>query len=450
MDPPTSATGDRAQQQWQAQLTQILRTGLGQSKDTRGKFLTWTDLEEEGIVVNTGGSGGSGAGGGHVVNPDSGGNLVPEEDRTPPPAPVNLTADGALTCIYLTWNNPNLDYNYRVEIHRSAIDDLGTAVLHGSGIGTIYQDVVGSDKTKYYYWARFVKQLSTDIIIGPWNKTEGTPAQASEDAEWVLDQISGKFDADDLKTQVFAVDLFGVKSTDPNVERMSFAIDNTVTPPQVAMDGAYIVNASINDAKIGNLNVDKLIGGTADFVEANIRDGSITNAKIGNYIQSGNFQTGVAGWQINKNGRAEFMDVDVRGTVYATDGEFHGTVYAEEILGDVYKTYMTSPAAVSFGTSWVDLINIYIEIERVACYISVSPIAINQPEDHTAYIEFYVDGARQDLDNMRTTGGAARQMFSELNTIGTFKGTVNILVRARMNASSSSIGSTRIRVSTFK
>ena len=144
------------------------------------------------------------------------------------------------------------------------------------------------------------------------------------------------------------------------------------------------------------------------------------------------------------------MDVDVRGTVYATGGEFHGTVYAEEILGDVYKTYITSPVAVSFGTSWVDIINIYIEIERVSCYISISPIAINQPEDYTAYIEFYIDGARQDLDSMRTTGGSARQMFSELNTIGTFKGTVNVRVRARMDNSSSTIGSKRIRVSTFK
>lgn len=310
MDPPVTATGDRAQHQWQAQLTQVLRTGLGQSKDKSGKFLTWLDLEDQGIVVSTGGSGG-----GHIVNPDSGGGMVPEEDRTPPPAPENVSADGGMTAIYVTWDDPGLDYNYRVEIHRSAVDDVGTAILHGSGIGTIYQDVVGSDKTLYYYWARFVKQLSTDIIIGPWNQTAGTPGQAGEDPAWVLDQISGKFDTDDLKTQVFTVDLFGVKGTDPSVERMAFAIDTTTTPPRVAMDGAYIIDATIGDAKIENLTVDKLIGGTADFVEANIRDGSITNAKIGNYIQSGNFQTNVAGWQINKNGHAEFMDIYARGLI---------------------------------------------------------------------------------------------------------------------------------------
>ena len=338
MDPPTSATGDRAQQQWQSQLTQVLRTGLGQSKDKSGKFLTWTDLENEGIVVSTGGTGGSG--GGHMVNPDSGGSFVPEEDRTPPPAPENVSADGGMTAIYVTWDDPGLDYNYRVEIHRSTVDDVGTAVLHGSGIGTIYQDVVGSDKTLYYYWARFVKQLSTEIIVGPWNQTAGTPGQAGEDPAWVLDQISGKFDADDLKTQVFTVDLFGVKGTDPKIERMAFAIDTTTTPPRVAMDGAYIIDATIGDAKIENLTVDKLIGGTADFVEANIRDGSITNAKIGNYIQSINFETGVSGWQINKNGQAEFMDLYARGVI---DGSIiRGSVIEGGLLIDSGVT-MTVP-----------------------------------------------------------------------------------------------------------
>lgn len=328
MDPPVEATGNRAQQQWQAQLTQVLRTGLGQSKDKSGKFLTWLDLEDQGIVVSTGGSGG-----GHIVNPDSGGGFVPEEDRTPPPAPENLSADGGMTAIYVTWDDPGLDYNYRVEIHRSAVDDVGTAVLHGSGIGTIYQDVVGSDKTLYYYWARFVKQLSTDIIIGPWNQTAGTPGQAGEDPAWVLDQISGKFDTEDLKTQVFTVDLFGVKGTDPSVERMAFAIDTTTTPPRVAMDGAYIIDATIGDAKIANLTVDKLIGGTADFVEANIRNGSITNAKIGNVIQSNIYKPGKKGWILNKDGMCELHDVYVRGTItgsYITGSVIDATVFIQD------------------------------------------------------------------------------------------------------------------------
>lgn len=59
-----------------------------------------------------------------------------------------------------------------------------------------------------------------------------------------------------------------------------------------------------------------------------IENGSIDNAKIGNYIQSNNYVSGSSGWSINKNGAAEFNNVTVRGTVYATNGEFKGTVYA--------------------------------------------------------------------------------------------------------------------------
>lgn len=73
-----------------------------------------------------------------------------------------------------------------------------------------------------------------------------------------------------------------------------------------------------------------------------IQDGSITNAKIGNVIQSNDFKKGEKGWQIDKNGNPEFNDGTFRGKVYANDGEFNGTVYVEKLIGDnatatVYK-----------------------------------------------------------------------------------------------------------------
>ncbi|MFS4412452.1 DUF1983 domain-containing protein [Providencia sp. T47] len=73
-----------------------------------------------------------------------------------------------------------------------------------------------------------------------------------------------------------------------------------------------------------------------------IQDGSITNAKIGNVIQSNDFKKGEKGWQIDKNGNPEFNDGTFRGKVYANGGEFNGTVYVEKLIGDnatatVYK-----------------------------------------------------------------------------------------------------------------
>ena len=77
-----------------------------------------------------------------------------------------------------------------------------------------------------------------------------------------------------------------------------------------------------------------------------IQDGTIENAKIGNYIQSNNYAAGSAGWKLNKAGDAEFNNVTVRGVVYAsggrftgeiqaTSGKFKGTVEAQSFIGDI-------------------------------------------------------------------------------------------------------------------
>jgi len=54
-----------------------------------------------------------------------------------------------------------------------------------------------------------------------------------------------------------------------------------------------------------------------------IQDSTISNAKIGNYIQSSTWDgTGNVGWHINKSGYATLNNVTVRGSIYATNGNF--------------------------------------------------------------------------------------------------------------------------------
>lgn len=107
--------------------------------------------------------------------------------------------------------------------------------------------------------------------------------------------------------------------------------------------------AIIRNAESGAYTLPFVVQNDQVFMNnALIQDGSITNAKIGNVIQSNNYVSGSRGWSIDKNGFAELNDVTVRGTIYATDGWFNGTVYAEHIEGDVmiaesntipFKTY---------------------------------------------------------------------------------------------------------------
>ncbi|WP_290011732.1 phage tail tip protein J-related protein [Proteus terrae] len=81
-----------------------------------------------------------------------------------------------------------------------------------------------------------------------------------------------------------------------------------------------------------------------------IEDGSITNAKIGNVIQSNNYLNGRPSWIINKNGFAEFQNIKARGEIEATSGklenviiekncEIKGTLKVENIEGDIVKFY---------------------------------------------------------------------------------------------------------------
>ncbi|ELD1608246.1 DUF1983 domain-containing protein (plasmid) [Escherichia coli] len=57
--------------------------------------------------------------------------------------------------------------------------------------------------------------------------------------------------------------------------------------------------------------------GVAYMNGAYIKDGTIDNAKIGNFIQSRSFVSGKSGWHLDKNGNAE-----IHGKFYASSGEF--------------------------------------------------------------------------------------------------------------------------------
>lgn len=94
--------------------------------------------------------------------------------------------------------------------------------------------------------------------------------------------------------------------------------------------------AIIRNAASGDYTLPFVVQNDQVFMNnALIQDGSITNAKIGNVIQSNNYIAGQQGWMINKNGGSEFQNTTVRGTIYATDGIFKGTVQADRFIGDI-------------------------------------------------------------------------------------------------------------------
>jgi hypothetical protein len=132
---------------------------------------------------------------------------------------------------------------------------------------------------------------------------------------------------------------------------MPFVVQTTPTviggvnvDPGVYITDAFIQNGTITNAKIANLAIDsaKISGLTADKITA----GSIG---VGDYIQSTGYVPGSAGWRINGDGKAEFSDVTVRGTVVGS-AITGGTITGSVITGATIQT-ATSGQRVLMDTS---------------------------------------------------------------------------------------------------
>ncbi|HGH7411662.1 phage tail protein (plasmid) [Klebsiella pneumoniae] len=116
------------------------------------------------------------------------------------------------------------------------------------------------------------------------------------------------------------------------------------------MQSQFLVQAdrfALINTSNGNTTTPFVIDNGVTYMNAAyIKDGAITNAKIGGEIRSDNFVDGSQGWRVGKDGSSQFHNVVVRGhveansgsfrgAVYATDGWFQGTVYANRIEGDI-------------------------------------------------------------------------------------------------------------------
>lgn len=98
----------------------------------------------------------------------------------------------------------------------------------------------------------------------------------------------------------------------------TFTVDGWRTTGTTTIDGGNITTNTI----------------TADAIKTSTLNAkTITLGTTGgdSIIKSGNYSAGSAGWQIKANGDAEFNNVTVRGTIYATSGEFAGTIKASTL-----------------------------------------------------------------------------------------------------------------------
>lgn len=97
-------------------------------------------------------------------------------------------------------------------------------------------------------------------------------------------------------------------------------INGVTVPPGVYIDGASIVNATINNAQIANLAIDN--AKIANMAVDKLTAGAL---QVGSYIQSTSYSAGSTGWRINADGTAEFANAIVRGSIFGGAASAYST-----------------------------------------------------------------------------------------------------------------------------
>lgn len=228
-----------------------------------------------------------------IADRDGSGVRPPAGNLTTPPKVTGLRADGALASIIIAWQNPVFPNYSHTELWRASVDDLGQAVKIQETPVESYVDMVGSGSTKYY-WARAVSKAG---VAGDFNAAAGTKGVTGYDPAYVRDLmtsatwkpvtpygayqyvrpttpngyqyacIDGGRSGGDEPTWPTTV---GDTVNDADIVWQCVAADSRVPfvigadpngDPAVYIDTAYIEDATITSAKIGDLVADKITTG---------------------------------------------------------------------------------------------------------------------------------------------------------------------------------------------
>ena len=171
-----------------------------------GGIITDSDLRRIGLTDNNG-------------NPATPPRPAPEPVEYGPPAVVaNLAANGAFRNIIVTWDQPDYFGHAFTEIWGSPTYDTtlvptdphyvnpttyetfdsNTAVLVGISAGSIFNDVLGSGKGRYY-WARNVNLSGRQ---GAFNSSTGVNGETADDTQFLLSTLTNQITSGQLATSL--------------------------------------------------------------------------------------------------------------------------------------------------------------------------------------------------------------------------------------------------------
>lgn len=281
-------------------------------------------------------------------------------DGLPPPAPTGLTVTTKTWQATLEWTQGGeIADLVGTEVWYSTTNNRDDATRVSLVRESFYTQLNLDTDTTYYYWIR--NKDVEDFYSGwfPESASGGVSATVPKDPSDYIQLL------DDLVFLVVPNNLTvnGVQGSYVNVkDDVVVTGDQSANPDCVFFPaGVYIRNAMIADGSLegvkikaesimsdridtrnltlrdadgniilgGGVNLDiTAIDGMGLFATLNkldaenidlfISSGAIGNAYIGNIIKSGNYEAGVSGWQLNKEGDIEVHNLNARGTVQST------------------------------------------------------------------------------------------------------------------------------------
>lgn len=244
--PPSSV--DAETRRYLESLKEAIEIRLGRRGAPEDRAVTLRELIEGGVAAakssvnfdpnnfNTGN-----LGFGAAVTPD-------EIDSSVPPTPLGFSATPAYNVVNLRWDKPSYGNLSHTEIWFNDTDaTLADALLLDISTGFFYTDALGSDSTRYY-WIRFI---SEDGIVGPYNAVDGTGATTAEDVAFLLDVLSDSITSSELHSDLSSP--IGNLPTDTlaRLAEVNAKINAIKDTPTWAADNAYVVGDLVT--KDGNL-----------------------------------------------------------------------------------------------------------------------------------------------------------------------------------------------------
>lgn len=244
--PPTSV--DAETRRYLESLKEAIEIRLGRRGAPEDRAVTIRELIEAGVATSTKAT---------AFNPNNFntanlgfGSAAPdvEIDSSIPPTPLGFTATPAYNVVNLKWDIPTYGNLSHTEIWFNDVDDtLADALLLDIATGFYYTDALGSDETRYY-WIRFI---SEDGIIGPYNAVDGTEAITSADVVFLLNVLNESITSSELHNDLSTP--IGNLPTDTlsRLAEVNAKINDIKDTPAWAAGSAYVVGDLVT--KDGNL-----------------------------------------------------------------------------------------------------------------------------------------------------------------------------------------------------